>query len=199
MTQEEVLAIIDKITSNLAYKFTFGYHTYDDIKQQGFIEACKGLEKYDGSHPLENFLWIHIKNRLCNLKRKQLERLDKPCFKCPLKAYIKDGDICEAYVNKDDCELYRNWMNRNGAKRNLMNTIDIDNIDTTSEQKFVEFNDITDDIEQDRILHLIDEKLPIALRPAYLKMRAGVKLPKSLREELRIELAIIMEENGINV
>jgi DNA-directed RNA polymerase specialized sigma24 family protein len=75
--ESEFLDIVDRIANKLSRKFLFGYHTVDDMRQQCYLEALKGLENYDHSRPLENFLWIHIRNRLFNYKRDNYTRPDR--------------------------------------------------------------------------------------------------------------------------
>lgn len=69
MTETEVTQIILKIASRLKSKFTFPNVDEDDIEQEAFMIGMDALERYDGIRPLENFLSIHIKNRLKNYKR----------------------------------------------------------------------------------------------------------------------------------
>ena len=68
-SEQEVIDIIDNIANRLCYKFKFGYHTADDMKQEARVFAWQGLEKYDGERPLENFLSVHLSNRLKNFVR----------------------------------------------------------------------------------------------------------------------------------
>lgn len=196
MTESEVLEIIDRISSRLCHKFTFGFHTHEDIKQQAFIEACKGLITYDGKRPLENFLWIHIKNRLCNFKRDNFERIDKPCLKCPLKAFDKSlPSECKLYNNKSECELYNAWVVRNAPKKNLVNCLDLDNIDDEYESRMSKSQDFVGDIEQGRLLSLIDEKIPLNLRSYYVKLKAGLKIPRQQREEIKAIIGALISDN----
>ena len=81
--ENEFLKIVDIISKKLAYKFKFGYHEYDDMKQQISIFALEGLKNYDHKRPLENFLWTHVRNRLFNYKRDNYQRPDKPCHGFP--------------------------------------------------------------------------------------------------------------------
>ncbi len=85
MTEEEVLSSIDRVANGLAYKYRFGYHGLDDMKQEARMLAIEGLDRYDSSRgKLETFLWTHVSNRLFNIKRNKYARPDKPCFDCPL-------------------------------------------------------------------------------------------------------------------
>lgn len=76
MTEEQVVSTISKISSRLASKYTFPNYEADDISQEAFIIGMEALDRYDGVRPLENFLSIHIKNRLNNFKRDHYYRQD---------------------------------------------------------------------------------------------------------------------------
>jgi DNA-directed RNA polymerase specialized sigma24 family protein len=199
MSEEQVLAVIDKVCSRIAHKFVFGYYTVEDIKQEAFAMAWDGLTRYDAKQPLENFLSIHVKNRLCNLKRNKFERPDKPCLKCPLKAFNKNlPSECSLFNNKTECDLYRAWSNRNTPKRNLVNTLDLDHVDDENESGMSRSDDLVNDIERDRILAVIDEKLPMNMRSDYLKQLAGIKISRVAKSQLDAELAKIIQENNLS-
>lgn len=67
---EEQLKTIQKISDKLAAKYTFGVYDEDDIKQEIFIIAAKALPNFDPEKAsLENFLFVHISNRLKTLIR----------------------------------------------------------------------------------------------------------------------------------
>ena len=76
MTEEQVVSTILKISSRLASKYTFPNYEADDISQEAFIIGLEAMNRYDGVRPLENFLSIHIKNRLKNFKRDHYYRPD---------------------------------------------------------------------------------------------------------------------------
>ena len=77
MTQEQVVSTIMTVSSRLASKYTFPNYDKDDIIQEAFIIGMEAMNRYDGVRPLENFLSIHIKNRLSNLKRDNYYRPDE--------------------------------------------------------------------------------------------------------------------------
>jgi DNA-directed RNA polymerase specialized sigma24 family protein len=77
MTEEQVVSTILKISSRLANKYTFPNFEQDDISQEAFIIGMEALDRYDGIRPLENFLSIHIRNRLKNFKRDHYYRPDE--------------------------------------------------------------------------------------------------------------------------
>lgn len=77
MTQEQVVSTITRVSHRLASKFTFPNYEEDDIAQEAFIIGMDAMDRYDGVRPLENFLSIHIKNRLKNFKRDNYYRPDE--------------------------------------------------------------------------------------------------------------------------
>lgn len=198
MTEQEVLEIIDNVVNRLGALTRYGYHDIEDIKQDGRLEAWKGLAKHDGVRPLENFLYIHVKNRLLNNKRKHYERLDKPCARCPLNAYIKKGDICTAFDFKEECSAYSKWLNRNTAKKNIMNTIHIGNVEDEKEGNMRTEEDPAKKIDMDEFYELIDKNLPVLLRSDFVKIKRGIKVPKCRRDKVYESIKQILEENGLD-
>jgi len=89
VTEEEFLRVLDNISKRLGHKFKFGYHDFDDMKQQASIFALEGLEKYDNSRPLENFLWTHVRNRLFNYKRNNYQKYIYKSFTSKNKTLIE--------------------------------------------------------------------------------------------------------------
>lgn len=178
--EEEFLEAIEKITKKLKYKFKFGYHEAEDMKQQAIIFAIQGLEFYDKNRPLENFLWTHVRNRLFNFKRDNYQRPDSPCLKCPLfdPNYQKSSNQCEKYSNKNDCKQYDIWDKKNSTKKSIMNPIDISQTQNISN---IKLNEI---IKNKEIFDIIDKNIPIKLRTSYLNFLAGQKIPKKEYEIL---------------
>lgn len=200
MTEEEVVKVMQKVAKGYAHKFRFGYFTKEDIEQEAYVEAIKGMEDYDGKRPLENFLRVHIHNRLKNLKRNKYERLDKPCDCCPLNAYIKDTDECTAYDDKEECELYRKWLSRNTAKKNLMNPVGINMVNSEREELMYHEDDILGNLIAEEILEIVEKNLTNSeLRKDWIKLRHGLKVPKHRRVRIREEVMKILEENNIDV
>ncbi len=171
--EQDLLNVIDIITKKLAYKFKFGYHDIDDMKQQISIFALEGLKNYDHKRPLENFLWTHVRNRLFNYKRDNYQRPDKPCYTCPL--YDKISTQCTKFSNKNDCELYSSWDIRNGNKKRLMHLTTIDEIKDYGNV----FHDASSLIENQEIIKLLDEQLNGDIRIIYLKLKNGNKINKA--------------------
>jgi hypothetical protein len=184
--ENEFLQIVENISKKLAYKFKFGYHSYDDMKQQISIFALEGLKNYDNKRPLENFLWTHIRNRLFNYKRDNYQRPDKPCYTCPLWK----NSLCTKYANKNDCELYYNWSKRNENKKNLMHLTTIDEIKDYG-NIFIDNN-----IENNEIINIIEANINGEERSIYLKLKDGNKVSKTDMLKLVEKLREILSTHG---
>lgn len=184
IAEQELLDTIEIISKKLAYKFKFGYHELEDMKQQISIFAIEGLQNYDHKRPLENFLWTHVRNRLFNFKRDNYQRPDKPCKTCPFNdpSFKKSISGCSEFNQKTECELYQNWNNRNVSKKNLMhlNTIE----DIKEYLPSLNNHNHPDNVSNNEIIDIIETKLNGEIRQIYLKMKAGIKINKSDTEKL---------------
>jgi len=192
VTEDEFLIVLDNISKRLGYKFRFGYHDFDDMKQQAAIFAMEGLQKYDRSRPLENFLWTHVRNRLFNFKRNNYQRPDKPCITCPLfdKNYACSTNQCSKYLNKDDCAPYAAWANRNEAKKNIMQP---SHIDQDLSIPNLQISDSTNFIQNKEIISFLDENIQSEFRESYLKLKHGTNIPKQQLIKLQKHIAQLME------
>jgi hypothetical protein len=200
ITEQEFVDIVNSIANKLCSKFKFGYYSAEDIRQECFIQAIDGLERYDSSRPLNNFLWTHIKNRLCNLKRDKYFRLEKPCNKCPYNAYCAKDDSCSAYDNKMDCTLYNVWYTKNTAKQNIMNPIGISCVNDENEHNINKNNDdVFNGIAAKEIIEIIDQNISISMRKFWLQKKAGINISKKNHSILIEEIHCILEENNIDV
>lgn len=196
VTEEEFLLVLENISKRLGHKFKFGYHSYEDMKQQAAIFALEGLEKYDNTRPLENFLWTHVRNRLFNFKRDNYQRPDKPCFTCPFydPALKVSTNQCQEYSNKNDCPLYNSWEVRNNSKKNIMKPAAIDDI----KEYFADNSDttdISDKVFNQQVLDLLDEKMPSQHREIYLRFKYGDKVNKSDSNKLLKIIKSILNHN----
>ena len=192
----KTIQTIYRIARQLAPKYTFGYHSVEDIIQEAVIISLEVLKekKYDDSLPLENFLFVHLKNRLFNFKRDNYERIYEPCQNC--KRFRRGKCKYYASGNFEDCEKYRRWQERNSSKKNLMSPVSIDNVrNTNNEEAGMSKNSyILDEIEQKNLLKYIDENLPISFRRDYIKFKYNLKLPKSKMVSLTNKLKEIVNK-----
>ena len=193
MTEDEVVQTINLIANRLAGKFKFGYHEFEEMKQQARLFAWEGLENYDGVRPLENFLWTHVRNRLNNFHRNNFGRPDKPCDTCPffdMSFSNSNRYPCKADDNEQECELYAGWLKRNTAKRNIMNTANLD-IDVK------QGNRLDDALDQKHIFNIVDQAIPVYYREDWIRFVNSLKLPKSRRQNIIEIVNEILEENDI--
>jgi len=188
VSESEFLTVLDNISKRLVHKFKFGYHDVDDMKQQAAIFALEGLEKYDHSRPLENFLWTHVRNRLFNYKRDNYQRPDKPCLNCPLY----DPDLkastnqCSKYNNKQNCEPYASWSNRNESKKNIMQPHYID-----YEIPHKDSLDLL--IQNNEIISFLDENIHADYREHYLRLKHGERVTKNKVLKLQKHIQELMQ------
>jgi DNA-directed RNA polymerase specialized sigma24 family protein len=192
ITEQELLDTIDIISKKLAYKFKFGYHEVEDMKQQISIFALEGLKNYDYQRPLENFLWTHVRNRLFNFKRDNYQRPDKPCNGCPFfdANTTKNPSSCKKYTDKLECSDYNNWYTRNISKKNLMH---LNTIEELKEYLPNKKND-ADKVANHEILDKIEEHLNGEHRQTYLKLKSGIKVTKNEITKLEKRISEIINE-----
>jgi RNA polymerase sigma factor (sigma-70 family) len=180
MTEAETLKIIDKVLRKFAKKYAFGLYDHDDIYQEGFMLAMQALEVYDGDSPLENFLSVHIKNRLISLKRSKFSR----------------KDICNSCTKFDEnCPKCIKRQATYSAKKNLNQPIDILSVNPEGEKNLCQANNSDVSLETSELLSLINKYLPLKYREDYLKMRDGVYIHKSLRDEIEAIVLNIIEQH----
>tara|TARA_R100000008_G_C3565143_1_gene158686 strand:- start:116 stop:640 length:525 start_codon:yes stop_codon:yes gene_type:complete len=170
MTESEVLEVVNRICDRYAYKFKFGYFEPDDIRQEAFIIAIDALERYDEGRPLENFLAVHVKNRLNNFKRDRYYRQHK--------------------------KLDENIDQLNNSKKFLMDTLDISNIRDEKEGNMRLDDDFIEKIANEELLEIIDEHLDVSFRSDYLRVKDGTYVPKPRREQIMEEITEILKDHG---
>lgn len=193
ISEEEFILAINNVTKKLGHKFKFGYHSFEDMKQQATIFALECLSRYDRSRPLENFLWTHVRNRLFNYKRDNYQRPDKPCLKCEyydpnLKVSTNN---CAKFCNKSECELYRLWEARNNNKKNLMTPQYIEDNSVFSQN-----DNFISNIANQEIIDIIDKNIPTSERENYLKLKNGIKITRSELSKLQVVIMEIVKDHG---
>ena len=194
--EEDFLEALENISKKLIYKFKFGYHEIEDMKQQAAIFALEGLENYDSSRPLENFLWTHVRNRLFNFKRDNYYRPDNVCVGCPFfdPEFKKSTNQCSKFINKNDCSIYSQCEVRNATKKNIMQPTDIDSVDHTHHNP----NHTIDILSNNEIIDIIENNIHKKYRETYLKLKGGTKVLKQDLVQLQEHIKSILEENNIN-
>jgi len=200
MTEEQVLSIIENIANRLCYKFKFGYHDAEDMRQQARMFAVEAMERYDENRPLENFLWVHVRNRLFNFKRDNYERPDLPCYTCPFydPHNEKSQSNCVEFSDKYSCDLYGSWMKRNSSKKNLMTPLSWPEVRDENENHMKRVFDIENETADREVLDIIDRKLPVDFRLDYLRLMNGLKLVKARRDKLVEKIKEILDSEEID-
>lgn len=200
VTEEEFLRVLENISQRLGHKFKFGYHSYEDMKQQAAIFALEGLKKYDNSRPLENFLWTHVRNRLFNYKRDNYQRPDKPCIGCPFfdRNYQESSDQCKKYSQKLDCSEFSVWHNRNNNKKNIMKPVGIEDLEQqhVTISKLNSQSSILEHVANEQILDILDREIPAQYRSSYLKLKNGDKIYKTDLKNLTECIKNILKEHN---
>lgn len=178
MTEETVLAVIQRISDRFSSKYTFGFYDKEDISQEIFLIAIDALEHYDQCRPLENFLAVYIGNELKNKKRNIYHRIDYKCATC------NNLDIF--------CPMCKNYHRRNNAKRSLMEPIDLNQIKTSFVQSVSYYTENETEVKE--FLELIDTNLESFYREDYLKMREGIKISNFKKKIIVKRINEILED-----
>lgn len=177
--QQETIETIQRVIKKIAPKYTFGYYDVEDIEQECFIMALKGLDKYDPKlSALETFLHTYLNSQMKNFIRDNYLRRDVNCHIC-------QGED----VNCPHC-LPRRW--KFAKKKHLMEPIDI----TTVDNEACINDDVHEDLVNKEIFSIINQCLEIHLRTDYLKMLEGSYVPKQRRIIIKERIREIIEEHG---
>ena len=192
LTEEDVLQVIDKAVAYLAPSFKFGYFDIDDMKQEGTIFCIEALPSFnfkksnqdDVKDVLLTFLKTHVRWRFLNMRRKSLTRIEPPLCDCKL--------CKEDSANRLDCKKYSNWVQRNMAKRSLMEPFDVDEIHTRDASFVSNFNE---KLLSSDIIKILNEHIPASIRADYRMFIDGVKLPKNKRDNLMEQIKNILSEH----
>lgn len=103
MTEQQVIDQINVVVNRIAPKYTFNTYDVEDIKQEAFIICMDALERYDNKRPLENFLSVHLSNRLKNFVRDNFYTKDEEHKKRVLKPqYLSADDVVKYESDYDD-------------------------------------------------------------------------------------------------
>jgi len=113
ISEEKLLETINLIIERIAPKYTFSGYTLDDIKQESFIICMDALDRYDETRPLENFLSVHLSNRLKNFIRDNhyvkdndhKKKVKSPYFITDDSFINEKFDLEEHIINKEIFEI----------------------------------------------------------------------------------------------
>lgn len=104
MTQQQTIDQITIVVDRIAPRYTFRDYDVEDIKQEAFMICMDALDRYDANRPLENFLSVHLSNRLKNFVRDNYfirDDEDKKRVMAP-KQLPQDDQIIQKEINIDN-------------------------------------------------------------------------------------------------
>ena len=119
----------------------------------------EALERYDEGKPIENFLFVHIGNRLKNFKRDN---------------YFRHDEGKAEKVQK--------------RKRNLLEPANLEDFSVAKGG-----DDLSIKISDQEIIELVKRNIPANMRADFLRLCAGVTLPKARRLEIMAVVRRIVE------
>lgn len=152
----EDLKVIEESAASIASSTWIPGYDVEDIRQEAIIIGIKGLEKYNGSIPLDKFISNRIRQRLRSLRR------DK---------YVRPGCDCGNCLK---CSNNKARMKINGASE-LHPEENCNSIQYEMDDQ-VQYKELTD---------YLDESIPADLREDYLKVLAGITIPSVRKQKLK--------------
>lgn len=81
MREKEVIATIQKVVDKIAPRYVTRAYSVEDMKQEAFIMCMEAIPRYDGKRPLENFLSVHVSNRMKNFLRDNVKVKDEAKYR----------------------------------------------------------------------------------------------------------------------
>lgn len=182
LAESDVLEMVERVVRLLAPKCRIPGHDLDDVKQEARLMCLECLPRWDGVRPLENFMFSHLRRRLTNLRRDRWRRYDAPCRACD------SGNFCGP--DGRPCELYEKWRRRQDRKSAVRNPSPMDFPENTVVDGRA---DAAADAEVSELERLIDDVLPLELRPTYLKLRAGLAVDTAARRKVQAAVREILD------
>jgi hypothetical protein len=181
--REHITQVIHDVCLMLSNTYQFGYHLQDDIYQEAYAEALIVLNRdvYNiAIKPLGNFLYAHIRNRLSNLKRKQLFRSEAPC-KC-----------CDAFnPGPNPCKRWIAWNKCNETKQRLMRPMTL----AYDAKVPAPHEDVSARILLSELRSYILDRLPSELHEDFECFAAEGDLPKARHALLLQTLHAVLEDS----
>jgi hypothetical protein len=189
VSEAQVVAAIDAVSTKLAKAFSFGNYAPQDIAQEVAVFSMELLRKgtYEASRPLEPYLLTHARNRLCNLKRNLHHRSDSPCPRCA------SGKFC---CEPGPCQKHAKWADRNRTKANLNRPADLGGVPPDREPMTSE-SEVDRAVEGIDLEQLIDERLDLHLRADYLRLKGGEVVHAHRRRLVQEAILDILDDAGL--
>ncbi len=195
-TEQQFLAEVEGVVRLLAPEFKTYQDDIEDVRQDMRFWAMEGVGRYNPAKAkLAGFLYVHIRNRMTNARRKQYY-----CGECPCKLCKGGQPGGTRHLDRQFCEVYLDWLTKNNQKQNVATPTSLANADDDMEASLWSEHDLCANLSLNEVLEKIDAELPLALRPTYLKMRDGVKgISKEMRDAVMDKVAeIIGRDEGVD-
>src|SRR5262245_40357343 len=127
VSEAQLLAAIEKVANALAARFASPRYPEEDVRQDVALMCLEALPRFDPArgYGLENFLYVHGRNSILNLLRRDFFRADERCAVCHDRAlyggpgHPPDGTICAKYER---------WAANNRRKCGVISPRHIDSI-----------------------------------------------------------------------
>ena len=94
-----------------------------------------------------------------------------------------------------ECDKYAGWEKRNGAKRSLVEPLDISTVRDEKEDNMRNDTDIPSLVIRAELMGMIDKKLPVVLRADFKKMMEDISIGKQRRDKVIDAIKKILEDN----
>jgi RNA polymerase sigma factor (sigma-70 family) len=106
MTEQQVIDQIQIVVDRISARYVFHGYDVEDIKQEAFIICMDALERYEEGRPLENFLSVHLSNRLKNFIRDNYYTKGEEEKKKILRpSYLSKDDFVSSQTKNTDDHL----------------------------------------------------------------------------------------------
>lgn len=151
----EIVETILRVAKRLAPKYAFGIHDADDLIQNAFLFGVDGYAKWDGVRPLENFISVHISNRLKNFKRDNYYR-------------FAEGQTAEA-------------LRLTERKQRILEPIPLERTNPEGEPNMMRDDDVEYALITKEFINRIDNAIPKELRSSWKRMQDGAYVSPSKR------------------
>lgn len=173
---------LDNVLLRLKKKYCFDIHDSDDIYQEGFIIGMTGITQYKISLgiSLETFLYVYISSRLKNFQRDNSLRQDSRCNNC--KEFNPECKQCQA---RDKTQQ---------RKKNILNPISIDVVNTEGEKSFASSQNVALEVEILELTKKINQALSPSERLDYLRIKEGAYVSRERRQEIERKVWEIIEK-----
>jgi hypothetical protein len=186
LSEADFIAAVDRSVQILGPDMMFGPFTIEDLRQECYLWGMELLAtgRYDASRPFGNYVFVHLRRRLLNLRRKHLSRYDFPCVPCG------EGRGCQE--NGGYCLPFQKWKARQDKKKALSTTASLEiSQDTT---KVRNASPVEQDVQANELMALLDEGLSEASRKVLDALLSNQEIGSREHMRLRVEVRAILEE-----